>query len=555
MFFTHMHGKGFDAAEKIRVSFRLIPRNNEKDFTEQLTLEEFKTMKYAVWVRRHFMGIDDAEYFISDFSDNNFQPVFIQKIKSFVKHLCHEMSLQDNGWTFNLSPFEYESSDCRFRMMINPVEPLYKVRNGERNIVDECVVKIWSDSWKDDRKKERCIRSFKFTVSNMELRSALYSFIKENEYEIDPYTFRTELEYCFSDSLRCYKQSRKHKEKPVLLVDVRSLFFDEGKGFCFDYCLRNFDEKFSRYFEPVYIWTGEKITDFQRKEFFQYVNGKLFYHAGDYFNPGFVQCFYISKTLEPKFNKAFRQFYAVTFLLYTGNMESILEIARDMYKTLIAKEKCIFKGNYISAFNYSENIFEVNGKALSKLHVMDMRYLLENDYCEVMDNFVYDNEAPEDCYFSFYRRNDEVIMAGVFPDDCHLYQKWSRVANIFYDYTGRIPTEITASPDIWNEDDIEEIITDRILNEADELTVIDGDECYAFLDFLDRRKFKQKKFYYGRQIIGEDADSVGPKNRAWFFPQLYDEKFNFGKTEVDVVLDEHFPENCYVIYSEKGEED
>lgn len=550
--FTHIHGTGYearkkengcDSLEKIRMSFRILPRYNVQDFTEQLTLEEFKTVKYAICMRQHFQGVDGTYYYLTDFCDNDFQPVFIQKLKQFLKDLCYVMSSQDiYGDGFIISPFEYEAADKRFYMEIRQENPTAK--NGIYR-VNKCKVCIKSDFWKVKRRSKRISQTFKFSVSNMELRSGLYQFIKENDYEPEPYTVKSDMD-SFPGSVKYSRLKMIGKNKPILLVDVRSLFFQEENDYHIFYSdLWNFDEKISEYFEPKYIWSGDEITLSQRRMFCR-IHYHLF-NTSDFFNPGQTQCFYMARKLNPEFEGIFNQFYAVTFLLYTGKLDYILKIAKTMKETLIATHAYAFRRNYIPVFHNYSNIFEVNTEALNRLHTMELRYAAEYDDSESCDNYVYDNDAPDGLYFSFFKRNDEIAMVGVFPEDKWFYQYWSRYTKTFYDYTGKIPAEIITSPDIWYHEEFDDIDECRMWDEAIPLSFRGMYREYAVLDELDEKEFDQMLYLEKAKDWEDWRKSLTPKDNEWFYSDFYEDEMLFGDTKVKVENDGNLPKNCFVI--------
>lgn len=547
--FTHIHGTGLnvkkkkdghDSLEKIRISFRILPRYNSQDFTEQLTLEEFKTVKYAVCVRHHFQGIEGTDYYLTDFSDNDFQPVFIQKLKNFLEELCNSISWQDIYEKSSSFPlFEYESADDRFYIHIKPDE----IKNKDGTcLVRNFSIFIKSNFWKTKGKKERITQKFTFTVSCMELRSALYQFIKENDYKPEPYTLRFKM---YPSNLECYKQSKK--EKPILLVDVRTLFFEKYDYHAFYGDLWKFDEKISEYFNPEYIWSGENISNNQMSLLFAHIHKELYFNTTDYSNPGNAQCFYISRNYNSEFADVFNQFYAVTFLLYTGNLNNILKIGENLYDTLIAKYECAFKRDYVPAFNKNSNVFEVNKKALENLSVMERRYITEyDDIPGSCENYFYDYDAPEGLYFSFVKRDEEIVMVGVFPEDRWLYQYWSRYSKIFFEYTGSIPDEIITFPGIWYHEEWDDIDECSLCDEADALSFGGMYNRYVDFDKLDEEEFDQEDFLEDQEW--EDwRNSLTPEDNEWFFPDFYEDVMLFGKTKINVIEDKYLPKNCFVI--------
>lgn len=240
--FTHVHGigaerklkpNGYYASQKCRLSFRLLPRINSKDMTAEISKEEFKKVRYAVCFRQHFACEDgETEYFFTDFYDDDYEPKFLHKLYDLLCDIRFCLSLQGLDSESAFQAYSYSSPDGSYSIKFDPI---YEKPKDRYEWVSKYKVCVSSSNWKIKQKRDRVQKSFEFEVNAMELRSGLLQFFKVNDYVPNPFTFRTGLDYQYQ-KLRCYKQSRRHKEKPLLLVDVNNLFrykqhFDENNAF------------------------------------------------------------------------------------------------------------------------------------------------------------------------------------------------------------------------------------------------------------------------------------------------------------------------------------
>ncbi len=535
--FTHFHGKSkqtmgpLNEPQKCRLSIRIVPQMNEDYSILQISKEQFKKVRYAVVFREHFHCCKNTStYYFTEFYDDNYIPFFLLSLKRFRNELQMDLSEFDlrKKYYFPFNEFNYQDESNNFSIKISLIEN------------KQCEIVVKGNSWyqRDNKGIKKVKKELIFYMNGIELLTDLSRFCKNNEYISEPFTFRTDLKY-EPDKLRVYYK----KEKPLLIVNLNECFsIREREGYGTEPLYwhlhwrklgeyQRFNELLSSIFNPIYVC---------HKKFHSYlfewfgIDCDKIVPRDEFSNEKYAHVFYLGTSISEKYNEIFNQFYFITVLLETRNIEKQIESLANVKKEVFLNDMSIVNATNLLAYSKGQNTFEINKDEKSNFEKLKNQYI--NKGYELIGNPIVDVNI------AFLRYGKRKVMIGAFEEE-RLYDHWRIAGKKFYDFFRKIPSKIECTDYLWDYDAIEEIHDGEEEEDCNPFT-FKGDyyRSYALFDALDKEFFK-----YRSDIYNDDKEHI-KLNDAWsYIPELSGECYHFGKKEVPVIINPLLPKYCFVM--------